>query len=263
MELYLTKFLIETRALMKLRRLLNIPPEMMDLGYLVHCGISQTFHGSSPRVFAVMDQDLRMNPKSNEHPRYTQVLGYTTESASALVGHARTYAEPDVLDLFDLDQIKSKPLPQDWPVGHILEFRIKMCPVIRIWRETNGAKRQVERDAWLAKVKVEEETTEIGNRVPCREIVYNEWFKALIERSRSVSLLQSHVVGFKLDSLVRKTRSDTDRNQSKRLDRPVVIIQGVLRVQDPESFNELLLRGIGRHKSFGFGMLLLKPAGAR
>jgi CRISPR system Cascade subunit CasE len=31
-------------------------------------------------------------------------------------------------------------------------------------------------------------------------------------------------------------------------------------VDDPEAFSEMLMHGVGRHCSFGYGMLLLKPA---
>jgi len=37
---------------------------------------------------------------------------------------------------------------------------------------------------------------------------------------------------------------------------------GVLQVRDSAAFAALLARGIGRHRAFGFGMLLLKPAAA-
>ncbi|MBN1880445.1 type I-E CRISPR-associated protein Cas6/Cse3/CasE [bacterium] len=264
MELHLTKFLIETRGLMRLQHFFRIPPDTMDLGYLVHCGISQAFHSCAPKVFSVMDRYTRMNNESSNHPRFTQVLGYTKESASTLINHAKTYAEPDILELFDLDQIQSKTVPMNLPIGHLLEFRVKTCPIIRIWRETNGKRRQVERDAWLARVKSDEEMNVPDYQMPDRETVYSQWFVELINRQKSVSLVEAHMSGLKLDRLVRKTRNRTsDPNQSKRLDRPVAVFQGLLNIQNSESFNDLLYCGIGRHKSFGFGMLLLKPAGAR
>jgi len=33
-------------------------------------------------------------------------------------------------------------------------------------------------------------------------------------------------------------------------------------VQDPQAFAALLARGLGRHRSFGYGCLLLAPPGA-
>ena len=37
-------------------------------------------------------------------------------------------------------------------------------------------------------------------------------------------------------------------------------VEGTLTVGDPDAFSRLLARGIGRHRAFGFGMLLLRPA---
>jgi CRISPR system Cascade subunit CasE len=40
---------------------------------------------------------------------------------------------------------------------------------------------------------------------------------------------------------------------------PDVTFHGELRILDAPSFQALLTRGIGRHLSFGYGMLLLRP----
>ena len=41
---------------------------------------------------------------------------------------------------------------------------------------------------------------------------------------------------------------------------PDAVISGTLEVAGPEAFGQRLARGIGRHRAFGFGMLLLRPA---
>jgi CRISPR system Cascade subunit CasE len=42
--------------------------------------------------------------------------------------------------------------------------------------------------------------------------------------------------------------------------RRVALVTGTLRVGDAEAFRALLARGLGRHRAFGFGMLLLRRA---
>ena len=42
--------------------------------------------------------------------------------------------------------------------------------------------------------------------------------------------------------------------------RPEVVLGGRFTITDPDTFTALLTRGIGRHRAFGFGMILLKPA---
>ena len=39
------------------------------------------------------------------------------------------------------------------------------------------------------------------------------------------------------------------------------VLRGVLSITNPRAFAELLARGIGRHRSYGYGMLLLRPPG--
>ena len=38
------------------------------------------------------------------------------------------------------------------------------------------------------------------------------------------------------------------------------VFEGTLEVRDAALFQGLLARGVGRHRAFGFGMLLLRPA---
>ena len=36
-------------------------------------------------------------------------------------------------------------------------------------------------------------------------------------------------------------------------------MRGILTITDPIAFAELLKRGVGRHRAYGYGMLLLRP----
>ena len=50
------------------------------------------------------------------------------------------------------------------------------------------------------------------------------------------------------------------RRGNARLVRPSAVLEGTLSITDPVEFRQTLARGIGRHRAFGFGMLLLRPA---
>lgn len=41
---------------------------------------------------------------------------------------------------------------------------------------------------------------------------------------------------------------------------PDAVLRGELVITDAAKFTELLASGIGRHKAYGYGMLLLRPA---
>jgi CRISPR system Cascade subunit CasE len=42
---------------------------------------------------------------------------------------------------------------------------------------------------------------------------------------------------------------------------PDAVLRGRLQIEDGNGFARLVARGIGRHRAFGFGMLLLMPPG--
>jgi CRISPR system Cascade subunit CasE len=41
---------------------------------------------------------------------------------------------------------------------------------------------------------------------------------------------------------------------------PDAILRGELVIRDPAEFAKVLAKGVGRHKAYGCGMLLLRPA---
>ncbi len=264
MTLYLTKFSFDMRRIMSLHRHLQFSPSSLDTGYLVHCALSQLFHSSAPSVFTVIDSSFRNSSALQNSHFNLQALGYTTVDSDALFDHAKTYAEPDAFNLCDWDKLQSKSMPSEWPSNHVLDFRIRTCPVIRIWRGDETNRRQVERDVWLAKVKTLEEEGVPVTESPGREEVYLQWFQKQMEKRVGIELKHHQVLSYKRDRLIRKTRhSDNSERKSHVLDRPMVIFQGSLQIKDSDSFNLLLKNGLGRHKTFGYGMFLLKPFGSR
>ncbi|HEY0276048.1 MAG TPA: type I-E CRISPR-associated protein Cas6/Cse3/CasE, partial [Paenirhodobacter sp.] len=68
------------------------------------------------------------------------------------------------------------------------------------------------------------------------------------------------VTGRRRTNLVRKTITKT-RNVLRQ--HPDIDVTGTLIVRDPALFRASVARGIGRHRAFGFGMLLLKPSTGR
>jgi CRISPR system Cascade subunit CasE len=108
-------------------------------------------------------------------------------------------------------------------------------------------------DAFLAKA------WQVGSEMHVdRTAVYEEWLREQFERDGAARIEQVRVESFRLGSLLRKTQG-RDRI-TRRTGRPDVRYRGVLVVREPDTFGGLLARGVGRHRAFGFGMLLLNPA---
>jgi CRISPR system Cascade subunit CasE len=56
------------------------------------------------------------------------------------------------------------------------------------------------------------------------------------------------------------TRRDHNGGGTTQIKRPDVTLTGVLTVTESDAFMEVLRSGIGRHKTFGFGMLKIRRA---
>ena len=88
-----------------------------------------------------------------------------------------------------------------------------------------------------------------------REQVYAEWLSAKMTRSGGASLdvEATKLVSFQRTQSVRKLHT-------RHSEGPDAVMRGTLTVADPAAFAALLARGIGRHRAYGYGMLLLRPA---
>jgi CRISPR system Cascade subunit CasE len=90
-----------------------------------------------------------------------------------------------------------------------------------------------------------------------REQIYRDWLVKRIEAS-GARVGQSEMTQFKLERMVRRTQGDP--RKSHTMDRPAATFRGTLEIADSVAFDRLLRRGVGRHRAFGFGMLLLRRA---
>lgn len=116
-----------------------------------------------------------------------------------------------------------------------------------------------EHDAWLSAVERFERDDPAR---PTRETAYADWLAerlagaAELERFEDAPLLRR----FRRSRVQRGRPGGKGRGRHGRgTEHPEALMAGMLRVADPEAFAALLANGLGRHKAFGFGMLLLRP----
>jgi CRISPR system Cascade subunit CasE len=92
-----------------------------------------------------------------------------------------------------------------------------------------------------------------------REDAYNLWLQAQVNRQRGIVIAESRLRCFRLENVFRRTQAETVGQRKNRIFlRPAAVVEGTLDVIDPDAFQILLRDGVGRHRSFGFGMLLLR-----
>jgi len=237
----------------------GLPRRDVDLGYLVHCQLGELFREAPPTLFAIPSQHRPAGERANDS---VEVLGYASTEASEMLERARRFATPDRWDALVEGSVRSKPMPRGWERGMELGFELRGCPVVRTRRSRTSGERLAnprEIDAFLAKVEANPESP-VGTLN--REGIYREWLAARFVDRSGCDLEACKVISMRRDRFVRRTQkqNEEDHRRSKVLERPDVVFQGRLRVKDGDAFNQTLAHGLGRHRAFGFGMLLLKPA---
>jgi CRISPR system Cascade subunit CasE len=87
-----------------------------------------------------------------------------------------------------------------------------------------------------------------------REEVYTDWLSRQLDGRGGAALESATLQSFQRTRAVRK-------RGNRYSEGPDALMRGVLTVTDGKAFAELLARGVGRHRAYGYGMLLLRPAG--
>lgn len=209
-----------------------------DLGYALHALLAAAFGELAPKPF-LLQQDA---------PRPAALLAYSVHRIDALRDHAAAFAEPDALAALGVDALAGKAMPDRFAAGRRLGFAVRVRPTVRTDR--GGQRDRVrEVDAFLAAVT----GTEPGAG-PERGAVYRDW---LAQRLRAGGAEPEAVSldSFRLSDALRRGTGRALRPQPG----PDAAFTGVLRVAEPDAFAALLGRGVGRHRAFGYGMVLLRP----
>ena len=213
-----------------------------DLGYALHALLHAAFGEHAPQPFRYLDAEQGL-------------LAYTRLNAAELAQHA-ALADSDVAAALGLGQtlhhtgMSARPFPTQWAVGHTLGFEVRVRPIIR------EGKTGRERDAFLSAIE------KSGGNELDRSEVYVQWLRDLLRRQGGAELIEAGVTRYQQLGVTRKSQksSSDDARHSSLVSGPDAVLAGQLRVADPQAFAQLLARGVGRHRAFGFGLLLLRSA---
>lgn len=249
--LHLVRLAIDAQKLYSFARRSKAASREFDEGYAVHALFAALFdHGAA--------EDSRIAPRpfhiASSGGRQLDVLGYASVDHRALCERAKTFADPIAWGACDLGTIASKPMPGAFEAGMRLGFSVRLCPISRIAKRGPMTRDRAEVDAFLARA------WEVGPEVKLdREQVYREWLTQELQKENAAKLVDASMQNFRLGRMHRRTQGEERRGH--RTERPDVTFDGVIEVGDSEAFSRRLARGVGRHRAFGFGMLLLKPVG--
>ena len=253
-QLHLVRCTLDARKLYEFARRSRAAGFRFDEGYAVHAAFAALFDHGAGEGERVAPKPFHITSFKKEAARRIDVLGYARVNHVVLRERAEAFADPLVWEVVDLEGMASKPMPTNFPTGTRLGFFVRACPVRRIAKKGPMTRDRAEVDAFLAKVwEVNDPKVELD-----REEVYREWLTEELAKEGAAKVVTASMTNFELDRVRRRTQGEGRKASEPQ--RPDVSFEGVLEVGDPEAFARRLARGVGRHRAFGFGMLLLRPA---
>ncbi len=229
---------------------------LQDPDHAMHCLLKECFGDLAPKPFRLIT------------PRGCSIgtfYGYGQANAASLREASSMYAEPLQSRIIPGARLDSKPMPAQWRAGLQLGFETRIRPIVRLLQDTSRAPSQVtpkfadgsvragkECDAFLWQAIQHPDRHGMQRS---REEVYREWLADQLTRrgGATLELERTKLVSFQRTQTVRKLRARPSEG-------PDAVMRGVLTVTDSHAFNALLAQGIGRHRAYGYGMLLLRPA---
>lgn len=250
-NLHLVRMRLDAKKLYAFAKRSRATGRELDEGYAVHALFAALFDHGAAEAERVAPKPFHI---ASSRDRAVDVLGYSGVDHRVLAERARTFADPRAWDVCDLEGLASKPMPARFEAGTKLGFAVRTCPVRRIAKRGPMTSDRAEVDAFVAK------SWEVGPEVMLdREQVYREWLGEELGKEGAAKLVTASMANFHLDRLLRRTQGE--ERKARATQRPDVQFEGVLEVGEPEAFAARLARGVGRHRAFGFGMVLLRPAG--
>lgn len=224
-----------------------------DLNYALHTALRETFGPAAPQPFRW--------PVPKAAPDI--LLGYCADpeplmgQGADLPDWSQDWPDTTMAPCLFAAPFEARPMAERYEPGARFGFNLRVRPVRRYGgrvRDLRGG--AGERDAFLAALEARDARGGTAESDPLdRETVYTQW---LAERLTPAAELEvARVVSFQRHRLRRKDAS----GKRKKVEGPDAEFDGILRVADANAFTQLLARGVGRHRAFGFGMLLLRPPG--
>lgn len=209
-----------------------------DYGYALHALLTAAFGEHAPQPFRLLDGKQGL-------------LAYTSADIDTLRLNA-SLATPDVAGALGLDALDARIFPSVWKTGQTLGFEVRVRPVIR----TNDGR---ERDVFLHAADDIPATENEG--LAQRTTLYRAWLEKQFAVDDAAQLTQARMDSFCLTRVLRKSGAgENGKRKISTTTGPDAVFKGQLQIGNPDAFARLIARGVGRHRAFGFGMVLLKPA---
>ncbi len=212
---------------------------ILDEGFALHCLLVESFGLLAPKPF-------RLITPRHKRTDHGVLYGYGCKDAEEMKESAVLYADPLQLKALSGGSIASKPMPVMWRPKRQLGFEVRIRPTRR--RARGNKSPGTEHDAFQIEAMRYPE-----NGMPrSREAVYIDWLAEQFEKRGGAQLESAAMESFQRTKAIRKLRQ-------RPIEGPTAVMRGVISITEGEAFAALLASGIGRHRAYGYGMILLRP----
>lgn len=224
-----------------------------DEGAALHHLLGETFGPAALQPFRIM-----VAPRAGRGTLYA----YTTTDPETLRETAESAAMPEVVAALSPDAMRVRAMPREWAAGRRLGIDVRLRPVVRLAADIepptdraggrrHGFTKGAEVDAFLARALRHADRSALATAGESRENIYRAWLQ---ERLGSRAVLE--------EARLAAFRRTLSRRNGRTTEQPDAVMHGTICIGEPEAFASLLAGGIGRHKAYGYGMLLIRPPGA-
>jgi CRISPR system Cascade subunit CasE len=231
--------------------------ELEDPAQAVHCLLKESFGPQmAPRPFRVV---------THHSDRKHVLYGYAAVGAELLRETAESCQDPLMSKALPPESIESKAMPRTWRSGQTLSASLKTRPVVRLETDVNKLPENLRKAVQEGRLKPSSECDlfhwqvkkcrEQGLPEPSQEEVYQHWLGRRLGKDQAARVMPGSLVVE--SSVVRQSRRKKEERIFAGTD---VELKAVIEVVNPDSFAAIIAQGVGRHRAYGYGMVLLSPA---
>jgi len=223
-----------------------------DDGYITHAVLAAALGDASPSPFAL---EHELDPRRVVE-RDVIAIAYSPLSLDEMM--RRADEEHGRVIAWDRCQTRAVCPPE---AGAVVAFTARVAPIVRSRaaspdREQHGRGHGREMDAFIA------ECVRVGRgRRVSREDVYRGWVQLQLGDAAEVAGFE--VRDARVAVAVRRGYRGAEHRERYYMSLSTAVLRGSLVVRDTAAFYAVMRRGLGRHRSFGLGMMLVGEVALR
>ena len=188
--------------------------------------------------------------------RVANLYGYSAQNHLDLREATRIHGMPEHTAVVSPNRLESKEMPVVWKEGRRMGFDLRVRPVRRLQSSLSAGgktfRKGAELDAFLVEAlrRHPDNCDGMMENERSRQDVYVDWLDARLGEAARLKRSETRLAHFRR---IRVSRG------SQGPEGPDATFHGVLTIKNPDLFGSLLSNGVGRHRAYGYGMLLLRP----